>query len=234
LHLQSNSPVIDGGAHLTQAVGSSNNSTALVVDDAYYFQDGTWGCDLAGHQADWIAIGSPDNIVQISSVNYTSNTIYLTTGKTWSNGDGIWLYRKSDGTQVLYGTAPDYGAYEYNSDDPPTGGLNDESNSLQIKNYMLSQNYPNPFNPATTIKYSIPDAVNSERLAPAKLSEAGSIVNLKIYDLLGKEVATLVNEQQLPGIYEVRWDAAHLSSGIYFYQLRAGNFIQVKKLILMK
>jgi hypothetical protein len=115
------------------------------------------------------------------------------------------------------------------------GDTNNYDGTLfQIRNYSLFQNYPNPFNPATTIKYSIPDRVNSERLAPAKLSEAGSIVNLKIYDLLGKEVATLVNEQQLPGIYEVRWDAVHLSSGIYFYQLRAGNFIQVKKLILMK
>jgi hypothetical protein len=252
LQLQSNSPAIDGGIHLTQTVGSGNNSTTLVVEDAFYFQDGTWGCDLAGHQADWIAIGSPDNIVQIFSINYNSNTIYLTTGKTWGNGDGIWLYKKSDGVQVLHGTAPDYGAYEYYSGGPPTGGVNDDANSLQIKEYMLSQNYPNPFsaggavpagrqgsayggNPQTTITYKLPAIHKSTNEEIQSISISNTVsVSLKIYNILGKEVTTLVNQQQRPGLYEVTWDASHLPSGVYFYQLRAGKFIQVKKMILMK
>ena len=91
--------------------------------------------------------------------------------------------------------------------------------------FELSQNYPNPFNPTTTISYSIPDVASDFSL---------SNVQLKIYDVLGKEVATLVNKQQNPGNYEVKFDASRLTSGIYFYQLKTGSFIQTKKMILMK
>lgn len=113
LNLQQSSPAIDGGIHLTQTVGGGNNSTTLIVEDALYFQDGTWGCELANQQADWIAIGTTDNIAQIASINYDTNAIRLMSNKTWSAGAKIWLIRKSDGVQVLYGAAPDFGAYEY-------------------------------------------------------------------------------------------------------------------------
>ena len=85
--------------------------------------------------------------------------------------------------------------------------------------YGLSQNYPNPFNPATTIEFS--------------MAEAG-FVSVRIYDLLGQEVKTLVNEQKAPGSYRVTFDATDLPSGTYFYTLRAGGFAQTKKMILMK
>ena len=85
--------------------------------------------------------------------------------------------------------------------------------------YSLSQNYPNPFNPTTSISYQIPVAGN---------------VTLKIYDLLGREVATLVNEQKHTGSYEVKFNCRNLSSGMYLYQLRSGSFIETKKLILIK
>jgi len=85
--------------------------------------------------------------------------------------------------------------------------------------YALYQNYPNPFNPVTTIKYSIP---NSERVV------------LKVYNILGQEVATLVDEEQRAGVYEFKFDASNLSSGVYFYRLQAGKFIDVKKMILVK
>ena len=95
-----------------------------------------------------------------------------------------------------------------------------ESNQGEVaKSYSLSQNYPNPFNPTTTIKYSIP-----------KLS----FVTIKIYDVLGSEVATLVNEEKPVGNYELTWNAAKLSSGVYFYQLKAGNYVETKKMILMR
>ena len=87
------------------------------------------------------------------------------------------------------------------------------------ESFELKQNYPNPFNPVTTINYSIPSNGN---------------VELKIYDILGREVATLVNETKAPGNYEVNFNAANLASGVYFYQLRAGDFIQTKKMILLK
>ncbi|HEX9251950.1 MAG TPA: 5'-nucleotidase C-terminal domain-containing protein, partial [Ignavibacteriaceae bacterium] len=85
--------------------------------------------------------------------------------------------------------------------------------------YLLDQNYPNPFNPSTTINYSIPEAGN---------------VEMKVYDILGNEVATLVNEAKAPGNYSAVFDASSLASGIYFYKLSANNFLQTKKMILMK
>ncbi len=90
--------------------------------------------------------------------------------------------------------------------------------------FSLSQNYPNPFNPTTTIKYSVPKIINNQ----------SSIVNLKIYDILGREIATLVNEEKTPGMYEVEFNAKSLSSGIYFYKLAVGSFTATKKLILLK
>jgi len=85
--------------------------------------------------------------------------------------------------------------------------------------FSLSQNYPNPFNPTTKISFQI-----------AKYG----FTSLKIYDILGNEVSTLVNEELSEGEYEIEFDATELTSGIYFYQLRAGNFIQTKKMILLK
>jgi hypothetical protein len=116
LSLQSSSPAIDGGAALTTAVGAGAGSSTLIVADALYFQDGTWGSDLARGVTffpDWIAIGTVGNTVQISSINYGTNTITLASPKTWTDGARIWLYKKSDGAVVLAGAAPDFGASEY-------------------------------------------------------------------------------------------------------------------------
>jgi len=117
LSLQSSSGAIDKGTYLTQAKGSGLNSTTLIVDDAMYFQDGSWGSDLARGVTffpDWIAIGSVDNVVQIKSINYSTNTITLKSPMSWGDRAKIWLYKKSDGERVLYGSAPDFGAYEFN------------------------------------------------------------------------------------------------------------------------
>ncbi len=103
--------------------------------------------------------------------------------------------------------------------------IDDESN-FQPKEYSLEQNYPNPFNPSTTIKYTIPNVTLS--------GVEESRVQLKIYDVLGNVVATLVNEEKPTGVYEVEFNASNLSSGIYFYKLQAGSFIQTKKMILVK
>ncbi|MEO0249212.1 MAG: hypothetical protein ABIN58_06640, partial [candidate division WOR-3 bacterium] len=106
-------------------------STTLVVDDALYFQDGTWGSALAGHQADWIAIGTVGNVVQIQSINYSTNTIILASPMTWSDRANIWLYKKSDGKRVLYGSAPDYGAHEFET---PEGGAPAPPGGLRVLN----------------------------------------------------------------------------------------------------
>jgi hypothetical protein len=98
--------------------------------------------------------------------------------------------------------------------------VNDVPYSSELPNkFSLEQNYPNPFNPATTIKYSIP---------------AESFVNLKVYNCIGQEVAELVNEERPVGNYEVSFDAAKLPSGIYFYSIRAGKFLETKKMMLLK
>jgi hypothetical protein len=85
--------------------------------------------------------------------------------------------------------------------------------------YTLYQNYPNPFNPSTKIKFVIPKS---------------SSVNLKVYNVLGKEAATLVNEKRLAGSYEVEFDASRLPSGVYFYKLQAGSFAETKKMVLLR
>jgi endoglucanase len=93
-------------------------------------------------------------------------------------------------------------------------------------NFELNQNYPNPFNPETKIKYT---------LSPGEsMSGKQERVVLKVFDMLGKEISTLVNEDKEPGTYEVEFNAAELTSGVYFYELRVGSFVKTRKMILMK
>jgi len=116
LNLKSDSPAIDKGTDLTQARGAGAKSVTLRVDDALYFQDGTWGSDLARNVTlfpDWIAIGTVSNVAQIRSIDYTQNTITLASPMTWEDKASIWLYKDSSGRRVLFGAAPDMGAYEY-------------------------------------------------------------------------------------------------------------------------
>jgi photosystem II stability/assembly factor-like uncharacterized protein len=94
-----------------------------------------------------------------------------------------------------------------------------ESRSSLPNEFSLRQNYPNPFNPTTTINYSIPKS---------------SSVSIKVYDLLGREISTLVNENKPVGNYSVQFNASKLVSGVYFYRMHAGDFVQTKKLILLK
>ena len=111
LSLQAPSAAIDAGGPVTSvASGDAGSGTSLVVADASFFQPG-W----AGASADWIAVGSVSNIAQITAINYGSNTITLASGVTRTSGQPVWLYKKSDGALVLYGAAPDLGAYEYQS-----------------------------------------------------------------------------------------------------------------------
>ncbi len=110
--------------------------------------------------------------------------------------------------------------YDWSPEKPMITGVKNDNFAAQIPStFQLYQNYPNPFNPTTTIRYALPKS---------------SIVTVKIYDILGREVKTLLHEVKPAGQYNLRFDASNLASGIYFYVLRAGDFVQTKKMILLK
>ena len=196
----------------------------------------------------WIAVNEVGNIAILyyDSRNTASNTIIE-----------AWLARSTDGGQTFVNerlsSVPsptnqpnsdvrfgDYINVDYRGTriapiwtDERAGGYNTEtysavidlateinqiSGNIPIK-FELSQNYPNPFNPVTQIKYQITN---------------NSFVNLIVYDILGKEVATLVNKNQTAGTYEVKFDASKVSSGVYFYKLISGSFSDIKKMTVVK
>jgi hypothetical protein len=97
-------------------------------------------------------------------------------------------------------------------------GIKNESNTI-AKSFFLSQNYPNPFNPVTRIKFDLPKSSN---------------VKLVIYDILGREIVTLLDENKKPGTYEVDWDGSNYASGVYFYKLITDEFVETKKMVLLK
>ena len=120
----------------------------------------------------------------------------------------VW-YDNRDGNDEIY----------YDND--PTGGVTGiEAIDLETpREFSLSQNYPNPFNPNTSFSFTIPQS---------------SIVNLTVYDLLGREVALLVNEEKAPGAYTVLWNASGMTSGVYVYRIIAGEFVESRKMILAR
>ena len=116
------------------------------------------------------------------------------------------------------------GQYSYRLKQIDYDGIFEYSDEIEIEylkelNFILEQNYPNPFNPTTTIRYSMPET---------------QLVTLTVYNSLGEAIINLVNEIKEAGIYEIEFDGTNLPSGIYLYTLSAGNFMQTKKLILLK
>jgi len=147
--------------------------------------------------------------------------IYVTT-----NTGSSWTKVGVDSTVILglvsygdttFALTQDRGLFAMKS----TGVLSDAQDEItQIPvNVSLLQNFPNPFNPRTTIRYQVPSTVR---------------VSLRVYNLLGQEVAKLVDEEKTGGEHEVSLDASRLSSGIYFYRIVAGSFTQTRKLVLLK
>ena len=152
-----------------------------------------------------------------------------------SNGGTNWTLQISGTTNLLYSI------YFVNSNTGWAVGVNGTilkttnggvtsisklSNEIP-NNFKLYQNYPNPFNPVTKIKFGVPSGFPLRAYGNEK-------VVLKVYDILGKEIQTLVNEKLNPGTYEVTFDGSQLPSGVYFYQLRTGNFVDTKKLVLIR
>ena len=142
--------------------------------------------------------------------------------------DTLWVDSLGTGAQrFYYVTAVDSAGHESAPSDTVLMSIIsvDEPSSVP-SSFRLEQNYPNPFNPATTIKYS---------LSPwERVSEGRVRVTIKVYDVLGREVTTLVNETKSPGRYNVVWNAAGVASGVYFYKLESNGRVEMKRMILMK
>ena len=145
--------------------------------------------------------------------NGTGGTGYV---ETWTGFSTVARYLEL--VMVGHGSNGAYSVAEISAYGSPATGVRTDNSQAPLV-YSLSQNYPNPFNPATTLKYSLAN--------PA-------YVKLVVYDLLGRQVASLVNEKQNAGEYTVRFDARTLASGMYFYRIEAGSFAQVKKMMLIK
>ena len=167
---------------------------------------------------------------------WVRNLVIDSLGNLWMSGNGLI---KFDGINFNHYTPQNSGLYStaisdiqidennnkwiihpdaisvFNEDGLTSVGVGDELPN----NFTLLQNYPNPFNPITKIKYQIPHS---------------SFVALKVYDVLGNEIATLVSDEKPAGSYEVVFSADGLTSGVYFYQLRSGNYIETKKMVMMK
>ncbi|MBX7045165.1 MAG: T9SS type A sorting domain-containing protein [Ignavibacteria bacterium] len=193
--------------------------------------------------------GNVDNLLPVELSSFTSAVAGRNVTLSWSTGNeqnnsGFDIERKSTVTEWVkignvegHGTVNTPNSYSFNDNALSSGRysyrlkqidyngnfryyyLSNEINIGAPSKYSLSQNYPNPFNPVTTISYEIPNA---------------DFVALKVYDMTGKEVASLVNEKQDAGFYSIRFDASRLSSGVYFYTLKSSDFVSTKKLILVK
>jgi hypothetical protein len=184
----------------------------------------------------------PVELTSFSSITEKNDVILSWSTATEVNNQGFEIQRKTNGeyqrigfvegngttTELQNYTFRDKnvnaGSYYYRLKQVDFDGTFEYSGEIAVEvsqpaDYFLSQNYPNPFNPSTTISYALADDID---------------VTLKVFDVLGNEVATLINENQPAGTYDVTFDAANLSSGVYYYTLEAGEFTSTKKLMLMK
>ncbi len=207
----------------TGAVGTSRQGiSSSISSDGNTIIDGGY-IDNSNQGAVWVFTRSGSVWTQqglkligtgaVGSVVWQGNSVAI-------SSDGSTFIEGGDGDNNSAGAVWVF----YNS----TVGINPISNEVP-KKFSLSQNYPNPFNPSTKIKFDIPSVGQSHVFD----------TQLKIYDVLGKEVATLVNQQLKAGTYEVNWpatsgNASNFPSGVYFYKLVAGDFVATKKMILMK
>jgi hypothetical protein len=177
--------------------------------------------DIVTNVTAYISTSDTTNVTDISGTLYFDN---ISPGETKSTKSFFphEIYTQNNPSSIdftvhIFSDGHFFWTDSFTVDVPPVGITEDDSN-LPIE-YELKQNYPNPFNPVTKIKYQIPEL---------------SFVILKVYDVLGNEIATLVNEEKPAGTYELMWNATNLPSGVYFYRLQAGDFLIPKKMILIK
>jgi len=229
----------DGGANWVRQITNASNGFRF-TDVQFIDEMNGWVVGIYGSiflttdgSATWqeIQSGTSESLISVHFVD---------DNKGWVAGDAGTILRTRDGgftwehqfsgvatntltsvcfVDTLNGWATGDGGTIVHTTDG--GGVMDviEIKSELPTNYLLSQNYPNPFNPSTRIKFTIPEL---------------RFTILKIYDVLGNEIAALVNEELPAGEYEIKFNSDGLTSGIYFYQLKAGSYIETKKMLLLK
>ncbi len=253
-----NAPIIwfgtnDGLVYRSSDGGFNWVSQVIPMNGAVYsiaFQDGNTGfcgsdnavCGSTNGGTNWSLLSAPDSGI-VNSFVYNSGTFWYSTDKyiysTTNEGASFILQHSSPGSTPYHHMSFEYSP-NANINSTVGGWAITEKNIVshytdhnigiqQIgteipKTFKLGQNFPNPFNPETRIKFDIPGGPNG----------ADSGVKLLIYDATGREVAALINQALKPGYYETSWNAADYSSGIYFYRITAGSFVETKKMILVK
>jgi hypothetical protein len=185
-------------------------TNAKVTNLNPYFSDATWYEINDGTGAVWVHRDGKNSYTNIAADTATHPTWkVLKVGDKISTMTGI-IHFSVNRYKFVPRTDADFGTL--------TGIDGLQNGTIPVK-YALEQNYPNPFNPSTVIEFRMP---------------AAGIVSLKVYNILGQEVKTLVDGMQPAGNYTYRFDGANLSTGVYFYRLQSGSFVQVRKMMLLK
>ncbi|MBK8944148.1 MAG: hypothetical protein IPM32_02655 [Ignavibacteriae bacterium] len=221
-----------------------------IVDHSYAKLDVKLLEPRAGGRA---IIGSePNQILIIGGYNETSQTLnsvevfydfgneyYITQAAPIQQARYNFMTAKLDDYIYILGGFDENGKVINSIERTYSAAVTDLEESIIENNINLFQNYPNPFNPTTTIEYSVPSTsvmLNSfqHQKIPKQVRDDNQNVNLIVYDVLGREIETLVNKNKTPGNYQIQFDGTNLPSGVYYYQLRFGSNILTKKMLLLK
>ena len=192
----------------------------------YFFQEWIYGDRFPDYSYSWTWKSSGDSTFMVLTINQTTNgtsplfyTMPIDIRIASSGLDTTFIVFNDAQQQTFYIKCPTKPSNVLFDPDGWILKFSFNENNLPPSTYMLEQNFPNPFNSATTISYQIPSRAQ---------------VVLKIYDILGREVTTIVNSKQYAGYYEYQWNPQNMASGIYFYSLIAGDVQLQKKMVLLK